>query len=118
MERGNTEKKKTTYADAVSTQKEPMTISRVARDYGLSAVRLNGILEKGKIQYRVNGTWRLYPDYLKLGLVAYETHGYHDHEGNHQEAYRMKWTQKGRLFIYEVLRKQGIHPIVEAQNDD
>ncbi len=116
--RENEELKQKSYADFVSEQKEPMTISCIAKDYGLSAIRLNEILESMKIQYRVYGTWRLQPDFRELDLVVYEAHGYHDHEGNHQEAYRMKWTQKGRLFIYEVLRNVGIHPVMEVQHDD
>ena len=114
----NDDVKQKTYADIVSEQTEPLNISCIAKDYGLSAIRLNEILENANIQYRVYGTWRLQPDFRELGLVVYEAHGYHDHEGNHQEAYRMKWTQKGRLFIYEVLRKVGIHPVMEVQHDD
>ena len=106
-----------TYPDIISEQTEPLTITQIAKDYDLSAVRLNEILESLKIQYRVYGTWRLESDYLDMELVVFEAHGYHDHEGNHQEAYRMKWTQKGRLFIYESLKKLGIRPIMEVDNN-
>ena len=109
--------KEKTYADIVSEQREPLTITRIAKDFGLSAIRLNELLDSLKIQYRVYGTWRLESDYLDKGLVVYETHGYHDHEGNHQEAYRMKWTQKGRLFIYEQLKKANILPLCETKEE-
>lgn len=110
--------KEKTYADIVSEQTEPLTITRIAKDFGLSAIRLNELLESLKIQYRVYGTWRLESDYLDKDLVVYETHGYHDHEGNHQEAYRMKWTQKGRLFIYEQLKKASILPLCETKKEN
>lgn len=111
-------KDRKTYADVVYEHHEPLTITRIAEDYGLSAVKLNRILEDAGVQYRVYGTWRLQPDFADCGFVVREAHGYSDHEGAHQEGYRLKWTQTGRLFIYQIMKKIGLKPIVEDDHDD
>jgi anti-repressor protein len=102
------------YSDLVREQKEPLTITQIANDFGLSAVMLNQILEDAGVQYRVYGTWRLRPDYADCGYVVKEAHGYHDNEGAHHERYRMKWTPAGRMFIYQMLKEAGIHPTMEV----
>ena len=55
------------YADVISEQSEPLTITRIANDYGISGVKLNRILEEAGVQYRVYGTWRLHPDFADRG---------------------------------------------------
>lgn len=105
-----------TYEERISQTDEPRTITEIGRDYGLSAVRLNRILESMDVQYRVYGTWRLRPTYDSAGYVVKESHGYGDQEGAYHEGYRLKWTQKGQLFIYNLLKSIDIHPQPEAYN--
>ena len=100
--------------DTINEKLEPLSISEIAREYHLSGIRLNKILEKMGVQTRVNGAWSLCPDYQNWGYVVYEPHGYLDHEGKHHESLRMKWTPCGKLFIHHALKKLGIHPAVEA----
>ena len=99
--------------DAVGEQQKPLSITQIARDYHLSGIRLNSILEKIGVQTRAHGTWSLCPGFQHLGLVVYEPHGYQDHEGKHHEAYRMKWTTSGKKFIHDTLQKLGICPVKE-----
>ena len=101
------------YADLVRAQKEALTITKIADDYGISGLKLNRILEDAGIQYRVYGTWRLHPDFADQDYVVKESHGYNDHEGAHQEGYRLKWTPKGRMLIYQIMKASGISPIME-----
>ena len=105
------------YDEWVLQSDEPRTITEISHDYGLSAVRLNRILESMDIQYRVYGTWRLRPVYDAAGYVVKESHGYGDQEGAYHEGYRLKWTQKGQMFIYRLLKSLGIHPQMEANKN-
>lgn len=104
------------YEDWIRQNDEPRTITEIARDYGLSAVRLNRILESMDIQFRVYGTWRLRPIHDTAGYVVKESHGYGDQEGAYHEGYRLKWTQEGQLFIFRLLKALGIHPRVGGRN--
>nr|CAI9744584.1 hypothetical protein [uncultured bacterium] len=108
------QKKNVTYADVVERQKEPLTISVIANDYGLSGPKLNELLECLDVQYKAYGSWYLHPDYEGKGYVVKEAHGYNDRTGIHADAYRMKWTPKGRMMIYELLQKIGIKPRIEV----
>lgn len=102
------------YEEWIAKSNEPRTITEIGRDYGLSAVRLNRILESMDVQYRVYGTWRLRSIYDAAGYVVKESHGYGDQEGAYHEGYRLKWTPKGQLFICRLLKTIGIHPYQEA----
>lgn len=105
------------YEEWILQSDEPRTITEISHDYGLSAVRLNRILESMNIQYRVYGTWRLRPVYDAAGYVVKESHGYGDQEGAYHEGFRLKWTQKGQMFIYRLLKSLGIHPQMEASKN-
>jgi Uncharacterized phage-encoded protein len=104
------------YEDGIRQSNEPRTITEIAHDYGLSAVRLNRILEGMDVQYRVYGTWRLRPTYDTAGYVVKESHGYGDQEGAYHEGYRLKWTQEGQLFIFRLLKALGFHPRAGGSN--
>ena len=110
------QKKTVAYADMVKMQKEPLTISAIANDYGLSGRKLNELLECLDVQYKAYGSWYLHPDYEGKGYVVKETHGYNDRTGIHADAYRMKWTPKGRMLIYDLLQKIGVKPRIEVSS--
>ena len=79
-------------------------------------IKLNELLECLDVQYKAYGSWYLHPDYEGKGYVVKEAHGYNDRTGIHADAYRMKWTPKGRMMIYELLQKIGIKPRIQAHN--
>jgi len=56
-------------ADSNST----MSVSQIAKDYGLSAVRLNEILHEEKVQYKTGGVWLLYANHVKKGYTKSKT---------------------------------------------
>lgn len=51
---------KATYYDLVLQNKTLVPISVIAKDYGMSATKLNKILHKLKVQYKQGSTWLLY----------------------------------------------------------
>lgn len=100
---------KATYYDIVLQTENAIPITIIAKDYGLSAMRLNALLETMKIQYRRGKTWVLYQDYADKGYTKSRTYFVNETVASVQ----MHWTQKGRLFIYELLREKGLLPMLE-----
>jgi phage antirepressor YoqD-like protein len=103
---------KATYYDLVLQNKSLLSISKIAKDYGLSAVALNKILHGIGIQFKQGDCWLLYQKYADKGYTQSKTHAI-DADLSKLHTY---WTQKGRLFIYETLKNQkGILPIIERE---
>lgn len=103
---------KATYYDLVLQNKSLLSISKIAKDFGLSAMKLNKILHELGIQFKQGDCWLLYQKYADKGYTQSKTHAI-DSEMSKLHTY---WTQKGRLFIYETLKnKKGILPIIERQ---
>ncbi len=100
---------KVSYYDIILRTKNAVPITLIAKDYGMSATQMNRILHALGIQYRVGGTWMLYQKYAGEGYTV--THTYIID----QRTSRMHtcWTQKGRLFLYDLLCDHGIYPVME-----
>ena len=103
---------KATYYDLVLQNKSLLSVSKIAKDYGKSAIWLNNKLHELGIQFKQGDTWLLYQKYADKGYTQSTTHVIDD------EKSRMltKWTQKGRLFIYELLKDENILPLIEIEN--
>jgi len=95
-------KPKANYYDKVLNSTGTMTVTVMAKDLGMSAVKLNSILQKEKVQYKVGKIWVLYAPYQALGYTDVRTSTKGDIEIN-----TTVWTQKGRKFIYDLLVKKG-----------
>ena len=102
---------KASYYDLILQSKSLMSVSKIAKDFGKSAVWLNRKLEEKKIQYSQGGVWLLYQKYAEKGYTQSTTHAIDDERSK----LLTKWTQKGRLFIYELLKGDGILPLIEQQ---
>ena len=105
-------KPKATYCDLVLSCTNAVPISLIAKDYGMSARKLNSILNDMKIQYKCGGQWILNQNYAGKGYTKSATHTYNTIYGTAANI-RTNWTQKGRLLIYEKLKEQGILPLME-----
>ena len=108
----STLKPKATYCDLVLSCTNAVPISLIAKDYGMSARKLNSILNDMKIQYKCGGQWILNQNYAGKGYTKSATHTYNTIYGTAANI-RTNWTQKGRLLIYEKLKEQGILPLIE-----
>lgn len=106
---------KVSYVDTILTSKETVTTTQIAQDYGQSAKAFNVLLRNYEIQRKVGGQWILYAKYLPFGYVQSETVSVPVHNGT-KSVMHTKWTQKGRLFIYEELKKRNILPLIEQNN--
>ena len=76
---------------------------------------MNKRLHKLKVQYKQSGQWLLYSKHQKSGYTHSETIDIEHKDGRKDVAMHTKWTQKGRLFIYNLMKKQGILPLIERK---
>ncbi len=102
---------KASYYDLVLNCKGLIKISVIAKDYGMSGTKLNKLLHKLKVQYKQSDIWLLYAKYQDCGYTQTKTHTIDDD----RTKIHTYWTQKGRLFIYELLKNEGILPMIERE---
>lgn len=105
-------KPKATYYDVVLNCPDVVTISVVAKDYGWSARRMNEFLHQQGIQFKQSDVWLLYQKYAECGYTCTKTISYEDNGVTHVRPHTY-WTQKGRLFLYDMLKNSGVLPVVE-----
>lgn len=105
--------KKMSYLDLILSSTSTMTITQIAQDYGMSGQRMNKLLHGLRIQYKVGEQWILYAEYKDKCYVSSETIYFMTNEGVPCTTLNTKWTQKGRLFLYDILKKEGILPKME-----
>ena len=107
---------KVSYYDVVLNCKDLVAISVIAKDYGWSATKLNQYLQQKGIQYKQGGKiWLLYQKYAEKGYTSTKTHSYLGSDGNIHTKVHTYWTQRGRMFIYDLLKADGILPLVEQE---
>lgn len=108
-------KPKASYYDTILNNKDLVPVSYIAKDYGYSAKGFNLLLKELKIQYKLAGTWLLKSKYQSYGWTSTASYPIETTHG-HKTSTIMKWTQKGRLGLYNELKKHGILPMIERED--
>ena len=103
----------TDYARIILSSTQTVTVTQIAQDYGYGPVRFNELLFRLHIQHKVGGQWILYIPYLNKGYVQSFSSYYLKSDGEVQVKLHTRWTQSGRLFLYEELKRAGILPLIE-----
>lgn len=98
-----------TYYDLVLKDDSLMNTKEIAEDYGKTRQWLDIKLSRLGVHYKQGSTWLLYKTHADKGYT-YSTTNISDKEPCHLFT---KWTQKGRLFIYDLLKSEGILPLIE-----
>ncbi|MBP3706265.1 MAG: phage antirepressor KilAC domain-containing protein [Clostridia bacterium] len=106
-------KPKADYTDIILQSKSLVTITQIAKDYGMSGKVMNELLHKYGIQFKQSGQWLLYSKYHNNGFTHSETVSITRNDGRADTIMNTKWTQKGRLFIYNLLKANEILPVIE-----
>ena len=104
----------TDYARTILSSTQTVTITQIAQDYGMTPVGMNQLLFKLHIQHKVGGQWILYIPYLNKGYVQSFSSYFVKSDGEVQVKLHTRWTQSGRLFLYEELKKAGVLPLIES----
>ena len=106
-------KPKADYTDIILQSKSLVTVTQIAKDYGMSGTAMNEMLHRYGVQYKQSGQWLLYSKYHNNGFTHSETVTITHSDGRAGTVMNTKWTQKGRLFIYNLLKSYGILPVIE-----
>lgn len=106
-------KPKADYTDKILKNSGLVTITQIAKDYGMSAIEMNRKLHELGIQFKQSDQWLLYSKYHGLGYTHSETVDIVRAGGRLDVKMNTKWTQKGRLFLYNKLKESGIIPVIE-----
>ena len=101
------------YLDIIMRSRSLMTVSQIAQDYGMSAKAFNKQLAEMGIQYKNNEQWILYSRYKDCGYVSSRTIDITRANGMPDVVMHTEWTQAGRRFLYEELKKRDIIPLIE-----
>lgn len=107
---------KVSYYDQILQSNATMTVTQIAQDYGMSAIKLNLLLSDMKIQHKMRGQWILYGQFLTGGYVHSRAVDIIRSDGRHDVKYNTEWTTKGRIFLYETLKAKGILPLIEQDD--
>ena len=88
-----------------------LTITQIAKDFGMSGQALNDLLHDLGVQYKQNGQWLLYSKYQGKGYARTVQSEIKNAKP------QTKLTQKGKKFINDTLRKKGIKTIWEQEQE-
>ena len=106
---------KATYYDLILSSIDCLTVTQIAKDYGMTAQALNQFLFEKKVQFKQSGTWLLYQNHADRGYTKSETVPITYKNGEKGSKLNTKWTQKGRLFLYQLLKNNNILPLMERE---
>ena len=110
-------KPKADYYDEILKNPGLVTITQIAKDYGMSGKKMNDILHSLGIQYKKSGQWLLYDRYSKNGYTHSETVDITRSDGRPDVKMNTNWTQKGRIFLYSTLKEKDILPVIEMLDE-
>lgn len=111
-------KPKADYTDRILSSKGTVPTTAIAKDYGMSAKALNQKLHELRVIYRMGSQWFLYAKYQAKGYTHSKTFDFKHSDGRPDCKMQTEWTQKGRLFLYQLLKKHGVLPMIEQEDQE
>lgn len=111
-------KPKADYTDRILKSTSVVPITAIAKDYGMSGTEMNKLLNRLGVQYRMGNMWLLYSKHHGKGYTHSETFNFEHSDGRLDARMNTKWTQKGRLFLYHLLKENGVLPMIEQIDNE
>lgn len=111
-------KPKARYLDLILQSPSTMTVTSIAKDYGMTAIEMNQLLHELGIQYKQSQQWFLFAKYQREGYTHGKSTPFYRNDGRLDYKINTEWTQKGRLFLYEILKENGYVPLIEREVED
>jgi len=108
---------KATYYELVLQCRNLVSATVIAKDFGLTARELNILLHEWGIQFKQKEIWLLYKEYANKGYTQTKTNNIVRSDGTPDTTIHTYWTQKGRLFLYDLLKSKGYLPNIEKSNN-
>lgn len=108
---------KVSYYDKILQSVNCVTTTQIAQDYGVSAKAFNQLLKELNIQRKVNDQWILFAKYLGQGYTKSKSIAIRMRNGEDATVLHTYWTQKGRLFLYDILKQNNVLPLMDIDND-
>lgn len=108
---------KISYLDMILSSTDTVATSQIAADYGMSAIALNKLLNELGVQHKVSGQWILYRKHMNQGYTKSHTSEIPKADGGVKVVMNTKWTQKGRVFIYNLLTAEGYYPQMDLLDE-
>lgn len=105
---------KINYLDLILSSEDTVTVSQIAQDYGMTPNKLNKLLNQFKVQYKVNKQWILTKKYKGQGFVKSKTFDVPKKDGGTKVVMDTRWTQKGRVMLYDLLKSEGYLPEMDS----
>jgi prophage antirepressor-like protein len=106
---------KASYYDVILNAKDTVSISRISKDYGKSVIWLNEYLRSKGVQFKQGDVWLLYAKHAEQGYTCTKVQLYPAPNGEMHSKVHTRWTQKGRLYLYELLKVGGVLPLIEQE---
>lgn len=91
-------KPKAEYYEDVLHRDDLVSTTEIAKKIGMTATKLNSIMNKNHILFKQSGVWMPYHDYSWLINDGYADYDIYRNENAKQ---RLKWTEKGRKWIFD-----------------
>lgn len=98
---------KVQYYNNVLSSNTLQPINVIANDLGLTAIALNKLLVKLRVQYKSGGCYVLYAPFRDMGLAKHVPIPYTDSNGNPKTAQHLQWFEAGKKFIIEMVQKHA-----------
>jgi len=109
------DKPKVDYYNEIMNNPGLVTITQIAKDYGMTGTEMNKLLHSIGIQYKESGQWLLYREHQNKGYTHSRTIQYTHTDGTKGIRMNTAWTQNGRLFLYKRLKKINVIPVIEKK---
>lgn len=106
------------YLSMILSSIDTVTISQIAADYGMSARAMNKLLNDLKVQHKIGGQWILYRKHMQQGYTKSHTTEIPKSDGGTKVVMNTKWTQKGRLFLYNLLKEESYLPQMDLELEE